>query len=204
MSAAGASSPMLDESNRSFQDVSNQTTVLEFICLDVLDDALRELSILKVFTDEGITSLYDAMMVSFDEVEAMPYTHASRNTNGDKIPAGGASTIMKKKFKAFLSFYKFGCKFYNNFSVDTITRKEFNNFRTLSYFDPTDTSLNNAVTCGLGESVAAVAAPAASNAPATPVTNIGQATTPGTTGRGRISSMGGTITSTHSATGTIL
>ena len=102
---------------------------------------------------------------------------------------------MKKKFKAFLSFYKFSCKFYNNFSIESIAQKHYDKFRTSSYFDPADTSPNDAVTRGMDESVAAAAA----NMPATPVTNIGQATTPGTTGRGRMSSIGSTVTSTCSA-----
>ena len=39
--------------------------VLEFICLDVLDDPLGELGIFKVLMNEGVTSLYDAMMISY-------------------------------------------------------------------------------------------------------------------------------------------
>ena len=195
MLATRTSSPTLDEANKSFRDVTNRTTVLEFICLDVLDDPLGELGIFKVLTDEGVTSLYDAMMILFAEVKTMPYTRASRDANGDEIPTGGANLMMKKKFKAFLSCYKFGCKFYNNFSIKSITRKHYNEFRTSSYFDPADTSLNDAVMHGIEETVTA----AASNMPATPATNTRQATTPSTTGRGRVSSMGGTVTSTRSA-----
>ena len=128
MSATGTSSSTFDEANRSFQDITNRTTVLEFICLDVLNDPLGENGIFKVLTDEGVTSLYDTMMLSFAEVKAMPYTRASRDVNGNEIPAGGANTMMKKKFKVFLSFYKFGCKFYNNFGIDSITQRHHNEF----------------------------------------------------------------------------
>ena len=119
---------MLDPANRTYGDTTNWSTALEFICLDVLNGPLEGNGIYKVLTNLGITNVLDAIMLSFNEVEALPFTPAAKDANGNDIPTGGACTMIKKKFKAFISFCKFGCKFYNNFDIDTINQKFYDEF----------------------------------------------------------------------------
>ena len=131
---------------------SNSTELLQWIMQHIINDPLQGMGAIRALRAMDVRGWNEFGLLGYQDIDTLGHVaHRAATDNNAEVQEEGARPMVKRKLKMFIAYFKFRSQFTTGFNWKSISLNDFNDFRMKTYYDPSDSTPDEAIRRGDAE-----------------------------------------------------